>query len=109
MNKTFKIVIAIIAVLITGWLIADYINQPVQQETALEHAEKHLDPQYVCPMHPQIIKGEEGACPICGMDLVPVAVEQPDVKKEKKFFTGWLPWILIIVVMSQASHPWVWI
>ena len=34
------------------------------------HAEKHLDPKYVCPMHPQIIKDEPGSCPICGMDLV---------------------------------------
>ena len=25
-------------------------------ETALEHAHKHLDKRYVCPMHPNIIK-----------------------------------------------------
>jgi len=25
---------------------------------------------YVCPMHPQIVRGHEGSCPICGMDLV---------------------------------------
>lgn len=43
-------------------------------DTALEHAEKHLDPKYVCPMHPQIIRDEEGSCPICGMDLVPQKV-----------------------------------
>jgi len=41
-------------------------------ETAAEHALKHLDPTYVCPMHPQIIRGEPGNCPICGMRLVPV-------------------------------------
>ncbi len=39
-------------------------------ETALEHALKHLDPTYVCPMHPQIVRDEPGSCPICGMDLV---------------------------------------
>ncbi len=27
---------------------------------------------YTCPMHPQIIKSEPGACPICGMDLVKI-------------------------------------
>lgn len=27
---------------------------------------------YTCPMHPFIIKGKGGACPICGMSLVPV-------------------------------------
>ncbi|KAA6185394.1 efflux RND transporter periplasmic adaptor subunit [Thiohalocapsa marina] len=40
-------------------------------DTPLEHAEKHLDPKYVCPMHPRIIKDAPGTCPICGMDLVP--------------------------------------
>ncbi len=40
------------------------------KDTALEHAQKHLDPKYVCPMHPQIVRDEPGSCPICGMDLV---------------------------------------
>ncbi|MEA3273797.1 MAG: efflux RND transporter periplasmic adaptor subunit [Pseudomonadota bacterium] len=39
-------------------------------ESALEHAEKHLDPSYVCPMHPNVVQDEPGSCPICGMDLV---------------------------------------
>ena len=40
------------------------------QDSAMEHAAKHLDPKYVCPMHPQIVRDEPGSCPICGMDLV---------------------------------------
>jgi Cu(I)/Ag(I) efflux system membrane fusion protein len=39
-------------------------------DSPLEHAVKHLDPKYVCPMHPQIVRNEPGSCPICGMDLV---------------------------------------
>lgn len=39
-------------------------------DTALEHAVKHADPTYICPMHPQIVRNEPGNCPICGMDLV---------------------------------------
>jgi hypothetical protein len=31
-----------------------------------------LDTQYVCPMHPQIIRDKPGNYPICGMELVPV-------------------------------------
>lgn len=42
-----------------------------KRETAVEHAVKHLDTHYVCPMHPRIIKDKPGeTCPICGMDLV---------------------------------------
>ena len=40
------------------------------QDSAMEHAAKHLDPKYVCPMHPQIVRDDPGSCPICGMDLV---------------------------------------
>ena len=40
-------------------------------ESAVEHAIKHLDPTYICPMHPQIIQHAPGGhCPICGMNLV---------------------------------------
>jgi len=38
--------------------------------SALEHAQKYLEPGYICPMHAQIISDEAGSCPICGMDLV---------------------------------------
>ena len=41
-------------------------------DTAVEHALKHADPTYVCPMHPQIVQNEPGSCPICGMPLVEV-------------------------------------
>jgi Cu(I)/Ag(I) efflux system membrane fusion protein len=36
----------------------------------MQHAARHLDPKYVCPMHPQIVRDEPGNCPLCGMDLV---------------------------------------
>ncbi|MGK2905963.1 MAG: efflux RND transporter periplasmic adaptor subunit [Desulfuromonadales bacterium] len=34
--------------------------------------------QYTCPMHPFIIKDQPGACPICGMTLVPLAAATTD-------------------------------
>ncbi|MDH5258947.1 MAG: efflux RND transporter periplasmic adaptor subunit, partial [Gammaproteobacteria bacterium] len=38
---------------------------------ALDHAKKHANPNYVCPMHPEIVTDDpEATCPICGMDLV---------------------------------------
>ncbi len=42
-------------------------------DTALEHAAKHAQQNYVCPMHPDVISNDPNAtCPICGMDLVPL-------------------------------------
>ncbi|MBE9527210.1 MAG: efflux RND transporter periplasmic adaptor subunit [Proteobacteria bacterium] len=75
--KWSLIIIFMIALFITGInyrheLIAYYLAQP---ETAMQHAEKHLDPSYVCPMHGNIIKSEPGSCPICGMDLVEQVAE----------------------------------
>ena len=49
------------------------------KESAVEHAAKHLDTRYVCPMHPKIIKSESGqSCPICGMDLVEKKINLSD-------------------------------
>ena len=47
----------------------------VMQDSPEEHARKHADPKYICPMHPQIVKNEPGSCPICGMDLVEKMIE----------------------------------
>lgn len=47
-------------------------------DTALQHAIKHQDPKYVCPMHSQIVRDEEGSCPICGMDLVKQQISMDD-------------------------------
>lgn len=54
-------------------------SEPITQaldDTATEHAAKHLDSKYVCPMHPQIVRGEPGNCPICGMDLVQKMIDE---------------------------------
>jgi Cu(I)/Ag(I) efflux system membrane fusion protein len=54
-------------------------------ESALEHAERHLDPTYVCPMHPKVVRDEPGTCPICGMDLVEKVLD--DVGDERPTVT----------------------
>jgi len=63
----------------SGAMTNDNVNK---NETALEHASKHMNPNYVCPMHPQIVKDQPGSCPICGMDLV--QVEEETSSNEKK-------------------------
>ena len=51
-------------------------SPPVTAHDDSHAGHAHSDPhspavtQYVCPMHPQIVRDEPGTCPICGMDLV---------------------------------------
>jgi Cu(I)/Ag(I) efflux system membrane fusion protein len=69
--------------LVTALLLAGCDREPTDQaaseparaaadDTAAEHALKHADPLYRCPMHPDVVRKEPGTCPICGMDLVKV-------------------------------------
>lgn len=69
-----------------------------KKETAVEHAGKHLDPNYVCPMHPQIIRDKPGNCPICGMDLIKKEAEE---KKEKKI----LYWVAPMDANYRRDEP----
>ncbi len=49
-------------------------------ESAMEHAKKHLDPKYVCPMHPDIVRDQPASCPICGMDLVAKKIDLSEAR-----------------------------
>ncbi|MEK6781130.1 MAG: efflux RND transporter periplasmic adaptor subunit [Bacteroidota bacterium] len=62
MNKVIKYIVII---LIIGLAACDTKNDSSQSAET-----KKI---YTCPMHPQIIQDKPGTCPICGMDLVPVA------------------------------------
>ena len=47
--------------------------------------------EYTCPMHPEIIRSEPGACPICGMALEPRTVsaseeENPELSSMTRRF-----------------------
>jgi P-type Cu+ transporter len=69
--------------------------------------------KYTCPMHPEIVRDEAGACPICGMNLVPMQPTDDGEKKEyldllKKFkvaliFT--IPVFVIAMVSMLANNP----
>lgn len=72
-NKTF-LIIAITLFLggILGWLL-----KPSSEAAKDQHAHEEGKEQiWTCSMHPQIRQNEPGDCPICGMDLVPLAEDQ---------------------------------
>jgi Cu(I)/Ag(I) efflux system membrane fusion protein len=53
-------------------------------ETVKQHALKHVDATYVCPMHPDVRSDEPGACPVCGMFLVKVEPDPVDASGEQQ-------------------------
>ena len=72
--------LAIAAMLALAGCSRERSSEPLAEaadDTVTEHALKHTDPQYRCPMHPDVVRDEPGECPICGMALVEVERE-PD-------------------------------
>ena len=63
MNESFnkKVWVAVPLMLLVFLLSA--CNNNTKQQT-------HEHDEYTCPMHPQVLQGKPGTCPICGMDLV---------------------------------------
>jgi len=46
-------------------------DQSVHQTPPLAARRPPLTGEYTCPMHPEVVRAEPGACPICGMALEP--------------------------------------
>lgn len=76
MTSRILLILALAALLFGCEKKASESYEKAADDTAVEHALKHADPTYVCPMHPQIVRGEPGSCPICGMDLVEQEVDE---------------------------------
>jgi Cu(I)/Ag(I) efflux system membrane fusion protein len=52
------------------YLLVRGAGAPAGEQTA---AKAKAGVQYQCPMHPTVVKDAPGTCPICGMNLVPMA------------------------------------
>lgn len=71
-NKVFIITITLIAGIFLGWLI---FHRSEPSESNQENAGKDVAAEiWTCSMHPQIRKEGPGKCPICGMDLILLAL-----------------------------------
>ena len=68
-NKIFQISVVLIVGLFLGWLIFSGDHRS-ENRHSYEHSEETT---YTCSMHPQIRQNEPGKCPLCGMDLIPLA------------------------------------
>jgi P-type Cu+ transporter len=66
---------------------------------------------WTCPMHPQIIRKEPGACPICGMALEPMAptgAEQANPELLDMTRRFWVGVVLSVplLLLTMAEHIW---
>lgn len=66
MRAAVAVVVAVLAGVAGGWMLR---GAPAPHQHAADAAPAQL---WTCGMHPQVLRREPGACPICGMALTPV-------------------------------------
>lgn len=82
MNRAFRIISSIILVMVamtSGYIYGRRGSTP----QAVTKPQAPAD-EYICPMHPFIIKDRTGSCPVCGMELVKKSVGTGITDKELK-------------------------
>jgi Cu(I)/Ag(I) efflux system membrane fusion protein len=80
--RIIKLAILLIVVFIAGYLarsVSQRSATAVQSQDVGQQAGTQKQTWWTCSMHPQIRQPKPGKCPICFMDLIPVATEQADV------------------------------
>ena len=76
-KKTVIIALSTMAIgLALGWMLFGNSKSTAKQEH--QHETSKVESVWTCSMHPQIRQNEPGDCPICGMDLIPLASEQDE-------------------------------
>lgn len=65
----FVLLMVVVGLIAAHWdTIAAHLERWTQPHHAAVEAESRYE--YYCPMHPSVVRGEPGNCPICGMPLV---------------------------------------
>ncbi|GAA5030008.1 hypothetical protein GCM10011506_18730 [Marivirga lumbricoides] len=75
-NNILKATGILIAGVLLGWLI--FGGEKNNEEAVHDHSISNAAEIWTCSMHPQVRSNEPGECPICGMDLIPLAVEDSE-------------------------------
>ncbi|MDI7047743.1 heavy metal-binding domain-containing protein, partial [Escherichia coli] len=65
---------------------------------------------YTCPMHPEIVRGAPGACPVCGMALEPKVAapteENPELADMTRRFWTSVALALPVFLMAMGADLW---
>ncbi len=94
--------------------LQDQHHRQVAPPPFVPHVEEAEKIEWVCPMHPQIVRDAPGACPICGMALEPrtvTAQEQPNRElldmRRRFIFAAVLSAPLLVIAMGHLLPTWV--
>ncbi|PKP35643.1 MAG: efflux RND transporter periplasmic adaptor subunit [Bacteroidetes bacterium HGW-Bacteroidetes-17] len=77
-KENLKLFLAVLLIaMVLGYFIGKSTNHPnitlaEQGESTHQHIDESINQIWTCAMHPQIRMDKPGACPICGMDLIPL-------------------------------------
>ena len=71
-KNTILIIGALLGGLFLGWML---FSASDASDVDHDHGEVASDEIWTCSMHPAIRNPEPGACPICGMDLIPLQAD----------------------------------
>ncbi|MDZ7763602.1 MAG: efflux RND transporter periplasmic adaptor subunit [Melioribacteraceae bacterium] len=77
-NKIFQFSFVLVIGLFFGWLL--FSNGTADQENIHSEVESK-ETIWTCSMHPQIRQNEPGDCPICGMELIPLAEDEDNTEQ----------------------------
>ncbi len=100
--KSLKVVLIIIVTFILGYAVRT-VTGPVGPAAQHEHAAQSGADQnqwWTCSMHPQIRQPKPGKCPICFMDLIPVASSGGDLGERQISFSQ-----AAVKLMEIATTP----
>ena len=82
-NKILQFSLVLMVGLLLGWLLFKG-NHNTESTHNHEHNEETT---FTCSMHPQIRQNEPGKCPLCGMDLIPLAQNSGNGESNPFVFT----------------------
>ena len=90
---------------------AKFIAEPTRYlKSGAASAEKApAGTQYICPMHPEIVRDTPGHCPICGMSLEPALPgadddELPELVDFRRRFWWTLPLTVAVLGLAMLGH-----
>jgi len=85
-----KVILIIIVAFVVGYAVRGFrVSAPADtgHDHASEVSQSEAPKWWTCSMHPQIQQPKQGKCPICFMDLIPVASESGDIGERQISFS----------------------